>query len=258
MLIYKVTNRKNGKVYIGQTSVGLDERWYQHVWHSKKDRQAYALQQAIRKYGANEFSCEALCKVANQWANFWETLFIAGYESYPPSLGFGYNLTPGGQGVGTGKDNPNFGKPRSSATKLKISLAQKGKVIPQSQRNRMRLAKLGKPNFTIGLKWVHKTGIRARIDPAKVEFYLTDGWNLGQGERRRLSEASRQKISDAQRGRKLSDEHKKHISQGNMGRVFSESTRQKLREAWTPERLADLKARSQYKTIKEIAKTYAA
>lgn len=30
MLIYKITNRVNGKVYIGQTSLPLEKRWATH------------------------------------------------------------------------------------------------------------------------------------------------------------------------------------------------------------------------------------
>ncbi len=55
--IYKITNIKNGKVYIGQ-SIDIEERWRQH----KKDcnRRNQNLYLAFRKYGLDSFYFEVL------------------------------------------------------------------------------------------------------------------------------------------------------------------------------------------------------
>lgn len=37
MIIYKITNTINGKIYIGQTICSLSKRWYEHCWHAGKD-----------------------------------------------------------------------------------------------------------------------------------------------------------------------------------------------------------------------------
>jgi len=43
----------------------------------------------------------------------------------------------------SGKNNPNYGKPRSDVTKQKISQAQQGKIIPFESRRKMSMARQG-------------------------------------------------------------------------------------------------------------------
>lgn len=54
MIIYKATNKINGKVYIGQSHKSLEERMRRH----KNDsiRQDSYFYRAIRKYGWENFS----------------------------------------------------------------------------------------------------------------------------------------------------------------------------------------------------------
>ena len=53
--IYKITNRINQKVYIGQTSFSVEKRWKEHVQDINKhlDRPLY---RALSKYGIENFS----------------------------------------------------------------------------------------------------------------------------------------------------------------------------------------------------------
>ena len=53
-IIYKITNRINGKVYIGQTRMSLNVRW----WHHCNRKDCPALHHAIKKYGAENFTVE--------------------------------------------------------------------------------------------------------------------------------------------------------------------------------------------------------
>lgn len=59
MLIYKVTNQVNGKIYIGITTRTLLLRWNQHLRTAAKGSQ-YAIHRAIRKYGSNKFTIEQI------------------------------------------------------------------------------------------------------------------------------------------------------------------------------------------------------
>ena len=52
--IYKVTNKVNNKVYIGQTRYTVEFRWRQHV--NSKDNCHFHL--ALRKYGVDNFLVE--------------------------------------------------------------------------------------------------------------------------------------------------------------------------------------------------------
>ena len=46
--IYKVTNKENGKAYIGQ-SIDILTRWNQHLWHSEKDDLSFIFSNALKK-----------------------------------------------------------------------------------------------------------------------------------------------------------------------------------------------------------------
>ena len=93
MIVYKVTNRINGKVYIGQTVQTLEQRWKQHCCKSSGCK---ALHLAIEKYGSENFTVEQIdvaCdrEELNQKEQYW----IQHYNSLSPN---GYNLTAGGDG----------------------------------------------------------------------------------------------------------------------------------------------------------------
>lgn len=112
MIIYCITNKINGKPYIGQTTRTLEERIYEHR-HCKKT----AIGKAIQKYGWSKetFKVEILevCETLEQ-LNEREKFWIAKYNSIAPN---GYNLTEGGS-IGIP------GKPKSDETRANMKLAQ--------------------------------------------------------------------------------------------------------------------------------------
>lgn len=89
-IIYKVTNKVNGKSYIGQTRYTLEFRWRQHL--HKKDNVYF--HNAIKKYGAENFSLEVLEECDVDKLNSREIFYIAKYNTFEN----GYNLTLGGDG----------------------------------------------------------------------------------------------------------------------------------------------------------------
>ena len=58
MIIYKATNKINGKVYIGQSHKSLEERMRRHK--NDSTRQDSYFYRAIRKYGWENFSWEVI------------------------------------------------------------------------------------------------------------------------------------------------------------------------------------------------------
>lgn len=89
-IIYKITNKVNGKSYIGQTRYTLEFRWRQHL--HKKDNTYF--HNAIKKYGAGNFSLEVLEECPYSNLNEREIFYIAKYDTFNS----GYNLTIGGDG----------------------------------------------------------------------------------------------------------------------------------------------------------------
>jgi group I intron endonuclease len=99
MIVYKVTNLVNGKVYIGYTTKTLDQRIKAHLRKAncltqKHHTQAFKL--ALRKYGKECFLWEELvtCSTKEE-ACEKEKHFISEYNCVVP---LGYNMTLGGEG----------------------------------------------------------------------------------------------------------------------------------------------------------------
>ena len=92
--IYKITNKVNGKSYIGQTIQNVKERFYQHC--ATKCSQAVlnmVIHKAITKYGKSNFTIEVIEEVESANLNDRERYWIRYYDSYNN----GYNSTEGGQ-----------------------------------------------------------------------------------------------------------------------------------------------------------------
>jgi hypothetical protein len=92
--IYKITNKINGKVYIGQTYSSLENRWHTHKNAWKGHRHCQALYDAFDKYGIDNFQIEEIEKCDITDLNDREIYWIEQYNSYEN----GYNLTRGGDG----------------------------------------------------------------------------------------------------------------------------------------------------------------
>lgn len=102
MLIYKITNLRNGKIYIGKTTKTLQKRWGVHVCHSKTggSRSSY-IQNAIAKHGKANFKIEEIDTACSpEELKEKEIFHIKSNKSFDPKIG--YNLiidSVGGQGA---------------------------------------------------------------------------------------------------------------------------------------------------------------
>lgn len=94
MIIYKITNQVNNKVYIGLTTETLQKRWIGHKQASKTcERHLY---KSMRKYGLDNFTIEEIDSTDNfQILGQLERKYIKEYNSQNPQ--FGYNITAGGE-----------------------------------------------------------------------------------------------------------------------------------------------------------------
>lgn len=135
MIVYKVTNRVNGKAYIGITSKRLGPRWNRHVADAREGA-PNPLQRAIRKYGTAAFDRVVLYEaVSREEALVVERGLIAAHGTFAPR---GYNVTLGGGGVPGWK--------RSEESKRRLSEARKGIAptcagMPASEEHKERLRK---------------------------------------------------------------------------------------------------------------------
>lgn len=91
MIIYKITNNINGKIYIGQTVQTLKRRF---TAHATKKSSISAITSAIQKYGRDNFSYITLAEYNTLTdLNEAEKYYIYLYNSLAPN---GYNLRTGG------------------------------------------------------------------------------------------------------------------------------------------------------------------
>jgi group I intron endonuclease len=157
MLIYKITNIINGKIYIGQTIKSLSSRWVQHksqtryVSSGNNRKICRYLHSAMVKYGIENFKIEEI-DGANSEAelNYKEWLYIYKFNCIAPN---GYNLREGGHSRSavsestrkllsermSGKNNPMYGK-SSVAQKAWIKEYNKNKVTTTETLENLRKA----------------------------------------------------------------------------------------------------------------------
>ena len=138
-VIYKITNKLNGKIYIGQTARTLEERMKEHRWSNE-----LYIDRAIRKYGINAFEVSVVeeCTDSDE-LNERERYWIAFYNCKKPN---GYNMTDGGDGgaghvVSEEAKNKiskfHKGRKKSEKTCKKISESKTGHSLSKNHRNKI-------------------------------------------------------------------------------------------------------------------------
>ena len=91
-VIYKITNKINGKVYIGKTSKGIEYRWKRHCTSGQCSR----MKAAIDKYGIEAFTIEVIDSSNDlHMLNELECYWIAFYDSTNKE----YNVLKGGNDI---------------------------------------------------------------------------------------------------------------------------------------------------------------
>jgi group I intron endonuclease len=96
MVIYKITNKINGKIYIGKRVLCERDFMNSNYWGSGK-----FIKRAIAKYGKNNFMREVICECASiEDMNKQEIFYINKFNALVP---YGYNIQKGGNGGDTGR-----------------------------------------------------------------------------------------------------------------------------------------------------------
>lgn len=129
MFIYKITNKLNGKIYVGQTIRSVERRFY---FHCKNKKSRSKLTNAIQKCGKENFSIEILEQCFSiEELDKKEIKWIKELNS----IDLGYNIQTGGYI----RDSMR-GKKHSEETKNKMRIAATGRKLDEQT-----LTKLKKP-----------------------------------------------------------------------------------------------------------------
>lgn len=94
-IIYIITNKVNGKQYIGKTTETIEKRFKEHIKDSKNRlKEKRPLYDAMNKYGVENFIIEELEECDNDILSEREKYWINKKKTYH----YGYNATLGGDG----------------------------------------------------------------------------------------------------------------------------------------------------------------
>lgn len=202
-LIYKIENKINGKIYIGQTVRSLEKRWRQHC--EPNNDKCRVLHRAIKAHGKMAFDVCVLDDTATsvEDLNNLEIKYIKEYDCLAPK---GYNLTTGGSSY-----------TMSEETKKKISEAKKGKpgnkgrIVSEETRKKNSEWKRQHPNSEETNKKIGEANKgKRRTDEQKLK------WT---GENNPFY------------GKTHSEETRKHLSEKHTGKVLSEEWKNKIGNA---------------------------
>lgn len=209
--IYFLRNKINDKIYVGQT------------WESLKNlfdngngyQNCLLLYNAMLKHGIENFYYEVKTFCGTQeTADYWESYFIEKYETCNRVKG--YNLRSGG----------SRGK-QSAETKKRMSLAQKGRIVSVSTKeklskilkaNPIRMIGLDNPMFGVGDKHPmygknHTPETRRLMSESKTgKPSPNKGKTMSENSRKKMSESKKGKPAH-NKGKPMSEESKKKMSE---------------------------------------------
>lgn len=153
MVIYRITNLINNKVYIGQTQRPFEQRILEHKQCADRG-DGYYIHCAIRKYGWENFKAEIIVETTNvDTLNELEQYYIKKYNSDV----VGYNLAPGGYSncMASSKVKEHHDKVmRSPEVRAKISKSMKERIAVHgvSDEHRKRVSEGLKRFYAEGKK----------------------------------------------------------------------------------------------------------
>ncbi len=250
--IYKIQNKINNKVYIGQTMSTLDwrlnGRWIGHFYMAFEKNSSMQIHRALRKYGKDNFTYEVIeekhdgtSEEQHQWLNEREKHWIKLYDSTCSVRG--YNSTQGG----------------AWQTPMYKKLSEE--LLAQRRAN-MEL----RQTSTSYRRWVNNGIVTKQVHFKEVDSYIELEWSTGrlsmirvappkvwteeekQAQSKRLTGVKkpdsfkqyiternkqswlREKVSKANLGKAMSDDAKKHMSEAKLGKKLSEEEKLSRRQ----------------------------
>jgi group I intron endonuclease len=206
MIIYKITNKINSKIYIGQTIGTLSNRWNSHC----KNKKFSLITAAINKYGKENFTIEEIAKCSSrEELNMREAMFIYAFGSNNRDTG--YNIMEGG-------DNHT-----THSTETRAIISKKARNISDETRKKMSEAKKGKKQTP--------EQIAARIKTGRVWSEESKRKSSEKQKGRKKSPEQVEKVRKKLIGRKQTPEEIEKRRLSNIGRKATLEQKEKYRQA---------------------------
>lgn len=127
--VYKITNKQNGKIYIGQTVESLKNRFKRHMGYQSREHDTY-FYRAVNKYGKENFYIELIDTASSQKElDEKEYEWIMKTKSYLEEFGYNTKVDKGKCGGDTLSNHRNL-----EEIKKKISATKMGGKNPNSTK----------------------------------------------------------------------------------------------------------------------------
>jgi len=217
MYIYCITNKVNGKKYIGQTTKTPEYRFGKHVGMAGKNGQT--IHKAIAKYGKDSFVLEVLDEASSypellQKEQDWIKKLNTKID--------GYNETDGGEG--------SWGRVISEKTREKHRRnILKRYEDPDYRKKVSASTKTGMKKWWNNLSETEQNEWKKNCATRPDGYVYPTGWTYSH------TEEAKQKISKASLGKPKAKEHKKNMSKARRGKgtginnaMASEENRKKV------------------------------
>lgn len=223
MQIYICKNIINDKFYIGKTKRTIEKRKKEHIADAFFYNSKNLFHMALRKYGIENFEWKtmAFCDNEEELSELEEFFISEMRDSFGKN--FLYNMTSGGEGL---KNPCDITRKRMSESRMGEKNHRYGKPISEKQR---LLAKMrcGENHYLYGKKHLPET-----IEKMKIAHAKENNGMYG----KKHSDCTKKIISEKHKGKTISEEHKNKISNSLKGRVFSEETIFKMKNAQVGEK----------------------
>lgn len=191
--IYLITNIVNGKKYVGQTIKPIEKRLKEHFKASFSEKRKAIICHAMRKYSRDNFVIECIeDNLSIEELDAAEQRWIVHYDTFGK---WGYNATSGGNQCRISNETKlkisvaNKGKPKSEEHKKKMSEAQKGvKIVALNSFD-------GKHHSKENIEKIKET-LQGQMDGENNPFYS-----------KQHSEESKLKMSTSHIGKQAGEKH---------------------------------------------------
>lgn len=183
----------------------MEKRWIAHRTEMRAGS-SLPFHRAIRKYGEDSFQIKILGDFSDDDASEKEKAYILEFHTHVSE--YGYNVSWGGDGTGSGEKHPWFGQHHTRKVRKELSETKRGRKNPSFKAK-------GKNHWNRGL--IRSEETKEKIRTKRKKQIIKSGWHHTKETKRKIRRArAKQAHHSAEARKKMSDAARAwHASQGH-------------------------------------------